>query len=99
MALKYPRNPHFNRLQMRSPDFHTWQEGCAHDPAILEWEGTYYAYSTDTFGAPNGYQIRKSTDLLHWEYFGSAFRLEGTAPRYKKGEGVRAYGKFQPAFD
>ena len=99
MALRYPRNPHFNKLQMRSPDFHTWQEGCAHDPAILEWEGTYYAYSTDTFGAPNGYQIRKSTDLLHWEYLGSAFHLEGTAPHYKKKEAMRAYGKFQPAFD
>ena len=54
------------------------RKGCAHDPSILEWEGTYYAYSTDTFGAPNGYQIRTSTDLLHWEYAGSAFEMEGT---------------------
>ena len=43
MALRYPKNPHFNKLKMRTPDYETWQEGCAHDPSILEWEGTYYA--------------------------------------------------------
>ena len=94
MALIYPKNPRFNKLKMRTPDYESWQEGCAHDPSILEWEGTYYAYSTDTFGAPNGYQIRTSTDLLHWEYAGSAFDLEGTAPRYKQGK-----GDLQPAYD
>lgn len=94
MALKYPKNPHFNKLQMRTPDYQEWQEGCAHDPSLLEWNGTYYVYSTDTFGAPNGYQIRKSEDLLHWEYLGRAFDLEGTAPLYKKKK-----GEFQPAFD
>ena len=65
MAIRYPKNPRFNRLAMRSPDYTAWQEGCAHDPSLLEWEGKYYAYSTDTFGAPNGYQIRVSDDLLH----------------------------------
>ena len=40
MALRYPKNPRFNKLKMRSPDFESWQEGCAHDPSILEWEGT-----------------------------------------------------------
>ncbi len=84
---------------MRTPDYSSWQEGCAHDPALLEWEGMYYAYSTDTFGAPCGYQIRKSSDLLHWEYSGSAFDLAGTAPRYKKGEARRAYGGLQEAYD
>ena len=49
---------------MRTPDYTAWQEGCAHDPSLLEWEGVYYAYSTDTFGAPCGYQIRKSTDQI-----------------------------------
>ncbi len=99
MALRYPKNPHFNKLAMRSPDYTGWQEGCAHDPSLLEWEGTYYAYSTDTFGAPGGYQIRKSKDLLHWEYVGSAFSLEGSAPRYKRGEGKNAYGKLQAAYN
>ncbi len=99
MALRYPRNPRFNKLQMRSPDFHTWQEGCAHDPALLEWEGKFYSYSTDTFGAPGGYQIRVSEDLLHWEYLGSAFDLEGSAPLYKKGQAKSSHGSLQEAYD
>ena len=94
MAIKYPKNPRFHPLQMRTPDFRSWQEGCAHDPSLLEWNGVYYAYSTDTFGAPSGYQIRKSYDLLHWEYLGSAFEMEGTAPLYKQGK-----GEFQAAYD
>ncbi len=99
MALKYPKNPHFNKLQMRSPDYRSWQEVCAHDPSLLEWEGKFYAYSTDTFGAPAGYQIRVSDDLIHWQYVGSAFRLEGSAPHYKKGEGRGNYGNLQEAYD
>lgn len=58
---------------MRSPDYESWTENLAHDPSLLEWEGKYYAYSTDTYGAPNGYQIRVSDDLLHWNYLGTAF--------------------------
>ncbi len=99
MALKYPKNPHFNPLQMRSPDYTSWQEGCAHDPALLEWQGRYYAFSTDTFGAPGGYQIRVSDDLLHWEYHGTAFALEGSAPLYKAHKGDRAHGNLQEAYD
>ncbi len=87
MALKYPKNPHFNKLQMRTSDYENWQEGCAHDPSLLEWEGKYYAYSTDTFGAPSGCQIRKSEDLFHWEYLGSALPMEGSAARYREGSG------------
>lgn len=97
--MKYPKNPKFNKRLMRTPDYTAWQEGCAHDPSLLEWEGVYYAYSTDTFGAPCGYQIRKSTDLIHWEYLGSAFALEGTAPYYKRGQGGVGRGNLQEAFD
>ncbi|MBO5045383.1 MAG: glycoside hydrolase family 43 protein [Clostridia bacterium] len=99
MALRYPKNPRFHKLQMRSSDYRKWQEGCAHDPSLFEWNGTYYVYSTDTFGAPNGYQIRKSDDLLHWEYVGSAFHMDGVAPHYKKREANGAYGGLQPAYD
>lgn len=94
MALRYPKNPRFNRLQMRTAEYEAWQEGCAHDPSLLEWEGAYYAYSTDTFGAPCGYQIRKSTDLLHWEYIGSAFDLKNKNYDYQKGR-----GDLQAAYD
>ena len=99
MALKYPRNPRFNPLQMRTPDCASWQEGCAHDPSLLEWEGKYYAFSTDTFGAPSGYQIRVSDDLIHWEYLGSAFDLEGAAPQYRAGKGRGQCGNLQDAYD
>ncbi len=99
MALRYPKNPRFNKLQMRSPDYASWQEGCAHDPSLLEWEGKYYAFSTDTFGAPGGYQIRVSDDLLHWEYLGSAFKTDAYAAQYKRGEGKGKYGNLQAAYD
>lgn len=99
MSIRYPKNPKFNKIKMRSPDYSSWQEGCAHDPSLLEWSGSYYVYSTDTFGAPSGYQIRKSDDLLHWEYLGSAFDLEGAAPHYAKGEGKGDYCNLQEAFD
>ncbi len=99
MALRYPKDPRFNRLQMRSPDYTAWQEGCAHDPALLEWEGKFYAFSTDTFGAPCGYQIRVSDDLLHWEYLGSAFALNGAAALYKARKGDAAHGNLQAAYD
>ncbi len=100
MAIRYPKNPRFNPLQMRTPDPAAWQEGCAHDPSLLEWEGKYYAFSTDTFGAPNGYQIRESSDLIHWEYRGTAFSLGETAEHFRKGEarGGR-YCNLQEAFN
>lgn len=48
-----------------------------HDPAIiLADDGYYYAYSTDaSYGneAPPGLQIRRSEDLLNWEWVGLAF--------------------------
>lgn len=48
-----------------------------HDPAILrDDDGYYYAYSTDaSFGneAPPGLQIRRSNDLLNWQWIGLAF--------------------------
>ena len=94
MSLKYPKNPQFHAFQMRTSDFRAWQESWAHDPSLLEWEGVYYAYSTDTFGAPQGYQIRKSRDLIHWEYVGAAFDMDGAAEKYREGR-----GELQAAFD
>ncbi len=98
MAIKYIKDPHFNPLTMRTHDYASWKEGCAHDPALTEWNGKYYAFSTDTFGAPQGCQIRVSSDLLHWETLTTAFRLEGAAAHYKKGEG-EYFGNLQEAYD
>ncbi len=100
MAIKFPKNPRFNALRMRTSDYTAWQEDCAHDPSLLEWEGKYYAYSTDTFGAPGGYQIRESEDLLHWSYVGSAFDLTGAAETVRRGRGTEGRAcNLQPAFD
>lgn len=48
-----------------------------HDPAILlADDGYYYCYSTDaSYGneAPPGLQVRRSEDLLNWEWVGLAF--------------------------
>ncbi len=100
MAIRFPKNPKFNKLKMRTPDYTSWQEGCAHDPSLLEWEGKYYAFSTDAFGAPSGYQIRVSEDLLHWEYLGTAFDLEGAAEHIRKGEAKNGkYCNLQEAFN
>ncbi len=94
MAVKYPKNPQFHALKMRSSDIADWQEGCAHDPSVVEYGGRYYAFSTDVYGAPGGNQIRVSEDLLHWEYLTTAFRMEGTAADYKRGKGA-----LQQAYD
>ena len=98
MGRNYPENPNFHKLNLPQKDCRDWQEEMAHDPSLLEWEGRYYVYSTDTFGAPSGYQIRVSDDLVHWQYVGSAFSLAGTEEHYKKGEGAN-YGNLQEAFD
>lgn len=73
--IQYPKNPHFHRLTMNTTDYENWHEERAHDPALLEWDGRYYAYSTDTFGVPGGCQIRVSDDLLRWSYAGTAFQV------------------------
>lgn len=98
MAIRYVKNPHFNPLLMRTHNYAEWKEGCAHDPSLVEWNGKYYAFSTDTFGAPQGCQIRVSEDLLHWETLSTAFRLEDAAEHYKKGEG-EYFGNLQDAYD
>lgn len=54
----------------------------AHDPSIIEVDGVYYTFGTDNYGQ-FGYTIRRSTDLINWEYVGVAiegFNENGRAP-------------------
>lgn len=95
----YPQNPNFHKLNLPNDDCRNWQEEMAHDPSLLEWEGRYYVYSTDTFGAPSGYQIRVSDDLVHWKYVGSAFPLAGAEKDYKNGKGTAGHGNLQEAYN
>ncbi|MCT2342908.1 arabinan endo-1,5-alpha-L-arabinosidase [Bacillales bacterium AN1005] len=60
----------FDKLQA-----YQWGTLGAHDPTIVKENGVYYMFATDTFfeGKPTqGVPIRKSTDLVHWEFVGTA---------------------------
>ena len=56
----------------------------AHDPSVVEVDGVYYAFSTDNTGE-YGYQVRKSNDMIRWEYVGAAIQGFGNG-----GDGVEA---------
>lgn len=54
-----------------------WGELNTHDPSIIKADGYYYVFSTDaSYGNMHklGIQIRKSKDLITWEYVGTAFQ-------------------------
>jgi arabinan endo-1,5-alpha-L-arabinosidase len=54
-----------------------WGELNVHDPAVIKDGQYYYVFSTDaSLGNlhPLGIQIRRSKDLITWEYRGTAFR-------------------------
>lgn len=81
-SLTYPKEPKkfalYNRdfdekLTLESGD---WQTFNTHDPHIFKDEvsGIYYVYSTD-LGHP-GIHIRKSVDLINWEFVGTGL-LDG----------------------
>lgn len=53
-----------------------WGELNTHDPSIFKDGDMYYAFSTDaSYGDihKSGVQIRRSKDLITWEYVGAAF--------------------------
>lgn len=66
-------------------DYRSWGTYNVHDPACRKVGDTYYLYSTDAIykenkeeaakaGVPMGYiQVRKSKDLVNWEFAGWAF--------------------------
>ncbi|MGB3775312.1 MAG: arabinan endo-1,5-alpha-L-arabinosidase [Leeuwenhoekiella sp.] len=53
-----------------------WGPYNVHDPSIIKVGGIYYCYNTDvSFGSDvrPGIQVRKSEDLINWEWIGWAF--------------------------
>lgn len=101
MSFNYPSDPHFNSLSVKTKgDADKDIKECwAHDPSLFQDDdGTYYAFSTDTFGT-RGYQIRKSTDLIHWNYVGNAFDLAGSESAYAGGEAYDKFSGLQPAYN
>ena len=97
--MNYPGNPRFDPLQLKMKDYLDWKEAWAHDPSLIEDNAMFYAFSTDAGrNAPKGYQIRRSADLIHWEYVGSAFPLKNSAKAYAKGKGTEEYGNLLRAY-
>lgn len=68
----FPVDPQFDKLIAEKAPCSAWGVFGAHDPSLLYADGEYYAFSTGTFGE-NYYQIRRSKDLIHWQYAGQAF--------------------------
>ena len=66
-------------------DYRQWGTYNVHDPSCRKLGDYYYMYSTDAIfgenrreaqekGVPLGYiQMRRSKDLVHWEFLGWAF--------------------------
>lgn len=76
---RFPSDPNFDALTgFTSTDKSQWGEAKAHDPSVIEDNGTYYVFSTDNDGG-YGYQVRKSTDLIHWDWVGFAIENCGTS--------------------
>ena len=82
--VKYPEAPPdypmFDTANMNNEQ--EWHISNVHDPSILKEGDTYYLYSTDVkVGGPAaaGIMVRKSKDLIHWDWVGYAFgrRSEG----------------------
>lgn len=74
----YPSNPNFDTLSgFESSDPTSWGEAKAHDLSIIEEDGVFYVFSTDNEGT-YGYQVRKSEDLIHWEWVGNAIPNSGS---------------------
>lgn len=76
--MKFPKAPVNYKLYDESiiHEESLWTTNNAHDPASFKDGDTYYVFSTDAkYGGPptGGIQIRKSRDLIHWEFVGHAF--------------------------
>jgi arabinan endo-1,5-alpha-L-arabinosidase len=103
-----------DRAIMEDPSL--WGELNVHDPAIIKDGAYYYVFSTDaSLGNlhPLGIQIRRSRDLITWEYRGTAFKdfekdaaeaiaYAGLKPQNKDGlwapDIVKAGGKYRLYF-
>ena len=72
----YPADPVFDALEGYGMENTGTTTANVHDPSVIEVEengqSVYYVFSTDNMGPQFGYQVRRSYDLIHWEYVGAA---------------------------
>ena len=72
----YPADPVFDALEGYGMENTGTTTANVHDPSVIEAEengqSVYYVFSTDNMGPQFGYQVRRSYNLIHWEYVGAA---------------------------
>lgn len=85
----YPADPVFDALEGYGMENTGTTTANVHDPSVIEVEengqSVYYVFSTDNMGPQFGYQVRRSYDLIHWEYVGAAiagYNENGSQPSY-----------------
>jgi arabinan endo-1,5-alpha-L-arabinosidase len=94
--VKFPEDP--KQEELRDPsvvlDKSKWGTLGAHDPSIYKDKDTYYVFSTDArVGGPAtpGIQIRKSKDLINWEFVGQALKgIPDEAKSWSRAQGIWA---------
>ncbi len=70
---------YFDTYHEHAQDESSWTMYNVHDPSMIKEGDWYYLYCTDVAWGqemPHGIMVRKSQDLINWEYLGTAF--EGT---------------------
>jgi arabinan endo-1,5-alpha-L-arabinosidase len=79
-GIKFPLPPAEEPFLNVNYDIHhkekEWTTNFTHDASIIKSDGWYYVFSTDYMvGGPPipGIQVRKSQDLIHWEFVGRVF--------------------------
>ncbi|WP_046225542.1 arabinan endo-1,5-alpha-L-arabinosidase [Paenibacillus dauci] len=77
MSILFPTSPPEDKLYDTTilDDESKWTINNAHDPGILKTDQGYYIYSTDVRMGGEltpGIMVRRSQDLIHWEWVGYA---------------------------
>lgn len=94
--ISFPENPKIEEQRDSSIvlDKGNWGTLGAHDPSIYKDKDTYYVFSTDArVGGPAtpGIQVRKSKDLINWEFVGQALKgIPDEAKKWSRAQGIWA---------
>lgn len=94
--VKFPEDPKVEESRDLSVtiDKTKWGTLGAHDPSIFKDKDTYYVFSTDARVGGNAtpaIQIRKSKDLINWEFVGQALSsIPDEAKKWSRAQGIWA---------
>ena len=83
-------------------NINNWGPYNVHDPSIIKVGNTYYCYNTDvSFGSEvrPGVQIRKSQNLINWEWVGWVFNsLPSKGKAFIESKGTQAFNSLWAPF-